>query len=80
MDSPNPTPIFQNLENVMNQVDFEHLAGETNDDQRQLAYIYDSEQLSPLNTILEPLINISSGKALSSSSSDLGSDLLLLLV
>lgn len=54
----------------MNLVDSKHRVGETPDDQRQLAYISDYEQPPSLSNFFEPLINVSSGKALSSSSSN----------
>lgn len=43
MDSPNPTPIIQILENAINPDDYEHPVGEATDDQRKLAYISNYE-------------------------------------
>lgn len=79
MDSPYPTLIIQVLENVMNLVDSKHPAGETTADQRILAYISNSEQTPPLNTMIEPLINVFCGKTSSSSSSYSNSDLIIIL-
>lgn len=76
IDSPNPIPIIQILENVMNLVDSEHPIGETNNDQRQLEYIGDSKQPPPLNTMLEPPIDVSTRKDSSTSSLDSDTDLI----
>lgn len=70
MDSLNLTPIIQILESVMSLVDYEHPTGETTDDQNQLTYFSDSTQPPPLNTMFGSPIDVSSGKASSSSSSE----------
>lgn len=62
MDSPNQTPIIQILKNSMKPIDYEHPTGETTNDQRKLAYIYDFELPPPLNTMFGPPIDVSIGK------------------
>lgn len=73
MDSPNPTPILQILENALNPVDSKHLTGEITDDitgdKRQLGYIFDSKHPPPINIMFGPLIEVSNAKDESSSSS-----------
>lgn len=54
VESDNPTPILQILEKAMNLDDFEHPAGESIDDQKQLTYFSNSEQPPHLNPMLEP--------------------------
>lgn len=79
MDSPNLTPIIKILENDLNPIDYEHPIGETTSDHRQLGYISYFEQHPPLNTIFEPPIDFSNGKASSSSRSDSDFDLIVAL-
>lgn len=64
----------------MNLVYYEHPAGETTNDQRQLSYIYDFEQPPPLNTMFETLLDVFSGKVSSDIAQTQFLTLLLLLV